>query len=74
MSYFIVICYLLALKNDLNALETASVVQIYKSERLTVTQVSHPAADCDLTSAKGFGVFINCFYKISFHIYPFLLR
>ena len=67
MRYFVIVVHTLTLKYYLNSLVTATVVEVDKSERLAITQISHPTAKSDLLASKGSAVLIYVPNQLSFH-------
>ena len=70
----VLLCYLLIvfkglpLKDHLQGLEAAAVVQLYKTEVLHIPDSSHPAADSHLLSAQALAVGKNSRYSLTLHM------
>jgi hypothetical protein len=68
-SDLVIVIYFVALENDLHALEVRAVVQVNKSKRLGISEVSDPTAQRNNLAAKAFGTFVNFSDKLSFHFF-----
>ena len=65
---FIVVCNLLAFKNNLRAFETTSVVQIDEPERLAVADASCPSAQYHFLASVCLHIGIQMCDQFSFHM------
>ena len=61
------VLYELTLKNDLNALMTASVIEVDKAAILACSYTSHPTAEGHLAIGKGLHIRMKPLDQISFH-------
>ena len=73
LCYLLVVFQALPLKDHLDGLEAAAVVELYESEIFHIPDCSHPAADGHLLSAQALAVCKYSRYSLTLHmaLHPF---